>query len=546
MRKHLIALGLSGLLALSSSCLEEFPKWKWSPDLRRDNPCDSLYEGPPAVCIEDVSDGGTNASKDAGTLDSGSEEDTSNPGDTGESLDSRVEDASHEAGTAGLGMLLTPYLPDENCLALFHFDEPEPFHNACGSPDLINESTESTPSQEGFGQARHFNGGSYLRLPPGEETSSRTAITVEALVKPDLQEVSFTGDFGNIVTKAASIPNGIEGYILFVRNNNLGATLGVKEGEFHSISIAYQLPTDKFTHLAFTYDGSQLKLFIDGKLKEQQSFTGEIHYGGTPLRIGGYGTANSFIGIIDEVRISDIARPFSDEENIPETPDAGQPVEDVGTPLTPYLTDENCLALFHFDWPDYLTNGCGEFHNGREVTATPTTEVVSERGFATARHYDGESVIVYDEYPALNSDIFSIDALIRPALAERSYNGDRGWIVNKSACPPPFSPCSGYGLYIDDRHNLVFTLGINNHKTRLQSDYLLPTEQFTQIRGTYDGITAKLFIGGEPVEEVESPGVITPSNGINVGIGGEPYGGFLHRFIGAIDEVRISNVAREF
>jgi hypothetical protein len=208
--------------------------------------------------------------------------------------------------------IITPYILDMNTVVLMHFNEPNPFEiQGQVSGDLTDYNTTVVESLEEFGQALHFDGISYLSTPYNSKLEAKDAITLEILIKPDWPTNSFTGDFGNILTKAGSDDGKLEGYILFIGNGHVGATVGVNEGELNQITVPYELPTDDFTHLAFTYDGSFMKMFINGVLKKEQECVGQIYYSTTiPLRIGGYGAPNSFIGVIDEVRISDVAREF--------------------------------------------------------------------------------------------------------------------------------------------------------------------------------------------------------------------------------------------
>jgi hypothetical protein len=64
------------------------------------------------------------------------------------------------------------------------------------------------------------------------------------------------------------------------------------------------LPVNTWSHLAATYDGSLLRLYVNGAQVAQQPVTGPIRTDGGALRIGGNGLLNQvFSGQIDEVRI---------------------------------------------------------------------------------------------------------------------------------------------------------------------------------------------------------------------------------------------------
>ncbi len=77
-----------------------------------------------------------------------------------------------------------------------------------------------------------------------------------------------------------------------------------------SVAVATSLlPLNTWTHLAETFDGATLRLYVNGALAASVARTGSILTSGNPLEIGGdsiYG--QYFHGLIDEVRIFNVAR----------------------------------------------------------------------------------------------------------------------------------------------------------------------------------------------------------------------------------------------
>ena len=65
------------------------------------------------------------------------------------------------------------------------------------------------------------------------------------------------------------------------------------------------LPLNTWTHVASTFGGGSLKLYINGVLVNTQSLTGNVRTSTLPLRIGGnlIWTDENFAGQIDEVRV---------------------------------------------------------------------------------------------------------------------------------------------------------------------------------------------------------------------------------------------------
>jgi hypothetical protein len=73
------------------------------------------------------------------------------------------------------------------------------------------------------------------------------------------------------------------------------------------------LPTNVWTHLAATYDGSRLRLFVNGVAVDNTPSSSLITMSSGPLRIGGNSIRGEYFrGLIDEVRIYN--RPLSATE----------------------------------------------------------------------------------------------------------------------------------------------------------------------------------------------------------------------------------------
>jgi hypothetical protein len=74
------------------------------------------------------------------------------------------------------------------------------------------------------------------------------------------------------------------------------------------------LPLNTWSHLAATYDGVTLKLYVMGTQVGSRALTGSIVTSGGPVRIGGNSiwTNEFYKGMIDEVRIYNRALPPSE------------------------------------------------------------------------------------------------------------------------------------------------------------------------------------------------------------------------------------------
>src|SRR5262249_54057381 len=96
-------------------------------------------------------------------------------------------------------------------------------------------------------------------------------------------------------------------YLMATSNNNSLSAGGGKFGGESTTTKAFGtslLPTNTWSHVAVTYDGAAIRLYVNGAQVSSVARTGPITTSTDPLRIGGdpfYG--QYFQGTIDEVRI---------------------------------------------------------------------------------------------------------------------------------------------------------------------------------------------------------------------------------------------------
>ncbi len=211
--------------------------------------------------------------------------------------------------------VLLPYTKDEHCIALWHFDWPNEFGDSCNGYKLEDHNTTETVSMKGMGSARVFDGKSYLVLlyDKIQNLNFNKSITIEALVKPNTVGKNWEGDFANILNKVGGndYSTDYQGFALTLGKESIVFYIGLNTGTPEIIQTSYIFSVDSFTHIAITYDGIKLKLYVNKELKNEKEIVGTI-YPAAPqnLLIGGTYGYNGFIGTIDEVRISDIAREF--------------------------------------------------------------------------------------------------------------------------------------------------------------------------------------------------------------------------------------------
>jgi hypothetical protein len=153
-----------------------------------------------------------------------------------------------------------------------------------------------------YGSGLQFDGvNDWVTVNDSASLDLTNRLTVEAWVYP-----TALNSWETVVLKEA----GSElAYALYGDNNGggsrrPGAWIRIGSGASTSALGTATLPTNTWSHLAMTYDGSQLRMFVNGVQVRSVARTGSIGASSGPLRIGCNAVWTEFFnGRIDEVRI---------------------------------------------------------------------------------------------------------------------------------------------------------------------------------------------------------------------------------------------------
>ena len=166
-----------------------------------------------------------------------------------------------------------------------------------GNTGTISGATWSTQGR--FGKALSFDGvNDQVSIASATSLNLPAAMTLSAWVFPTATQSNWR----------AILVKGDEPYALYSSNETAAMKpAGVWEftGDVEeSVKSPTAIAVNVWTHLAVTYDGAMLRLFINGAQVASKPRTGNVANSSQPLRIGGNGASGEFFkGRIDEVRV---------------------------------------------------------------------------------------------------------------------------------------------------------------------------------------------------------------------------------------------------
>jgi glucose/arabinose dehydrogenase/chitodextrinase len=181
-----------------------------------------------------------------------------------------------------------------------------------------------------YGSALSFNGtSSRVVVPDADSLDLTTALTVEAWVRPTALSAWRT-----IALKERS--GGIL-YSLYANEAGNRPVGQVDIGGEHNALGSGVLPLDTWSHLAVTWDGTTLRLYVNGTQAGSTTVTGTLLDSSGPLDIGGNGVwGEYFSGLIDEVRVYNRALGDSEIQTDMDQPvGGGAPPADSQPPTAP-------------------------------------------------------------------------------------------------------------------------------------------------------------------------------------------------------------------
>ena len=237
-----------------------------------------------------------------------------------------------------------------------------------GNNGTVVNATWSTAGM--YGDALSFNGHSAMvNVPDSASLHLTSGMTLEAWVLPTV----VSNAWRDVIYK------GNDNYYLEATSYYTKPAGGVIIGSSHVEAFAGSpLARNTWAHLAVTYDGAKLRLYVNGILVSSTAHTGNIETSNNPLQIGGDSIFGQyFAGLIDEVRVYNRALSSSEIVADMNTPLGLPPVADAGGPYAieegDSLTLDGSASSNHGQGPlgySWDLNGDGTFGDATGVTPT--------------------------------------------------------------------------------------------------------------------------------------------------------------------------------
>ncbi|WP_206641957.1 LamG-like jellyroll fold domain-containing protein [Nonomuraea polychroma] len=196
-----------------------------------------------------------------------------------------------------------------------------------GNPGTTTATTWSASGK--YGKALSFNGfSSWVTVNDAPSLRLTTGMTLEAWVRPTTVD-----SWRTVIMKQHT---GGLAYVLSAGSDTDRPHTVIHTAGEADIGGTASLPLNTWSHLAATYDGTTLRLHVNGTQVSQRTAGGPIRTDNGALRIGGNSIwGEYFTGLIDEVRIYNRALTALQIHTDMNTPIGEEPPPDIQAPTAP-------------------------------------------------------------------------------------------------------------------------------------------------------------------------------------------------------------------
>jgi hypothetical protein len=210
-----------------------------------------------------------------------------------------VDAATNVSGSSGIAAVTTlapPAIPP-GLVGAWAFGEGTGTTTADASGNGNTGAISGATWTEGrYGTGLSFNGSTnVVQIAASASLTLGSTMTVSAWVQPTVDQVSWR----------AIVQKQVDAFFLHASSDGplRPAAGGIFGGIDNYRSAPSAIPINVWTHLAMTYDGTTLRLYVDGSEVASRLAGGAIQSTPNPLWIGNNSYGENFIGLIDEVRV---------------------------------------------------------------------------------------------------------------------------------------------------------------------------------------------------------------------------------------------------
>jgi hypothetical protein len=363
-----------------------------------------------------------------------------------------------------------------------------------------------------------------------------SVLTVAAWIKtnPD------TSSNHHIISKCSSDSSCTTGYALFT---NAGPYTFLVRGLSTTVVSAGVNPSGNWDYVVGVYNGSTLSIYVNGVLKNSVSVTGSISHSSQDVYMGRWSnttTPQYFTGRIDEAKIYPYARSAAQVKadfssrggSIGSSGVLGSSLNSMPSALSNGLV--GYWKMDESSWngtTNEVRDSSGAGNNGTAgCNGTCTSSVPSTTGgkFGNGGGFDGtnQRVSVPTSTSLSPSSTLSVCAWIKPSATPANQR-----IIEKSTT-------TSYSLLHVSNGAPRFTVLVGGSVVSATSSTVDTSGQWTQVCGTYDGTSVRVYQNGVTTAQTAASGALgTDSNNVIFGFAS---GG---AFNGTIDEARVYNRA---
>ncbi len=218
-------------------------------------------------------------------------------------------------------------VPAAGLVAAYNFDEGGGtiLHDLSGNGNDGTISNTAWASAGKYGGALSFNGStSLVTVKDANSLDLTSGMTLEAWAKPTSLNSPDAGWSAAIAKEHRNSSNDIS-YALYAANGTGTAPAGhiLVNGSDRGAQGTGVLSLNQWVFLAATFDGKTLRTYVNGSLVGSRNVPGSITTTVDPLRLGGDWSGEMFSGLLDNIRVYNVALTQSAIQTDMTTPVAG-------------------------------------------------------------------------------------------------------------------------------------------------------------------------------------------------------------------------------